>query len=316
MKNNSPIFIAGENTMAGKALIKELIKSEYNNIINIHSPEPELTNFFNLDEYFRLHKPKYVFLFGGKSGGIKANEEMPASLMIDNLKVISNVVELSHKNKVEKLLYMSSCCIYPKLAKQPMEPSMLMQGALEPTNVAYATAKLSGVHLCSAYKKQYNKNFISAIPANIFGPGDSFDLANSHVMAGLIVKMVKAKNNNDKSVQIWGTGSPKREFIFVDDLANACIFIMKNYSGEAPINIGSGYALSIFELANTIKEAVGFSGDLKFDTSKPDGMPEKSLDSSELFSIGWEPFFSFQNALEKTINWFYSNINSAGKLKE
>ena len=178
------------------------------------------------------------------------------------------------------------------------------------TNIAYATAKLSGIQLCRAYSKQYGKNFISAIPANIFGPGDSFDSKNSHVIAGLIIKMVKSRKRKDKTVQIWGTGSPKREFIFVDDLVSAALFIMQNYNDDKPINIGSGYALSISELANIIKKEVGFEGDLDFDESKPDGMPEKSLDSNKLFSMGWEPSYQFQNAIKKTIDWFYVNINS------
>ena len=300
MKRDSHIFVAGEKTMEGKAIIDLFEKKGYNNIINKNQPEPCLIDYVQVKEYFNNNRPQYVFIFAGKSGGIKINQERPASLMLDNLQVISNVISLAHEYKVKKLLYLASSCTYPKYADQPMHPDMLMTGILEPTNSAYATAKLAGIELCRAYRKEYGDNFIVAIPANIFGPGDDFSLENSHVMAALMRKMHEAKEREDKIVKIWGTGKPKREFIYVDDLADACLFLMEHYSDENPVNIGSGTALSISDLAETIKEVTKYKGNLHFDSSKPDGMPNKVLDSSYIFSLGWKPSTSFNIFAEKT----------------
>jgi GDP-L-fucose synthase len=219
VKKDSRIFIAGESTMEGKALVRLIKERNYNNIINLDNGEPDLTNYSLVKKYFKDLRPEYVFLFAGKSGGIKANQEMPATLMLDNLQIISNVISLAHKYEVKKLLYLASSCTYPKHSKQPMHPDMLMTGSLEPTNSAYATAKLAGIELCRAYRKEHSDNFISTIPANIFGPGDDFSAGNSHVVAALMRKMHEAKINGNNTVEIWGTGKPRREFIFVDDLA-------------------------------------------------------------------------------------------------
>jgi len=300
MKRDSRIFVAGEKTMEGKATLNLFEKKGYNNIINKHQPEPCLADYIEVKEYFKKNQPQYVFIFAGKSGGIKINQERPASLMLDNLQVISNIISLAHEYKVKKLLYLASSCTYPKYADQPMHPDMLMTGILEPTNSAYATAKLAGIELCRAYRKEHGDNFIVAIPANTFGPGDDFSLQNSHVMAALMRKMHEAKERGDKIVKIWGTGKPKREFIYVDDLADACLFLMKHYNDEEPINIGSGNTLSISDLAMVIRDVVGYRGQLRYDSSKPDGMPEKVLDSTFLNSLGWKPSVSFEIAAEKT----------------
>lgn len=306
MKKDSRIFVPGETTMEGKALIRLLQHNDYANITNLSQPEPKLTDYHLVEEYFKDLRPEYIFLFAGKSGGIKANQEIPATLMLDNLRIFSNVLRAAHKFEVEKLLYLASSCIYPKHASQPMRPDMLMTGPLESTNSAYATAKLAGIELCGAYRKEYGKNFISAIPANVFGPGDDFSMGNSHVVAGLIRKLHEAKLNGDSTVKIWGTGKPRREFIYVDDLAGACIFLMKKYNLEEPVNVGSGTALSISDLVEIVKKVTGYEGRLEFDTTMPDGMPEKVLDSNNLFSLGWESSNSLNIFVEKTYRSFVS----------
>jgi len=306
VKKDSRILVAGEDTMEGKALVRQLQEDDYGNITNLIEPEPKLEDQNLVKEYFKELRPEYVFLFAGKSGGIKANQEMPATLMLDNLRIISNVLSSSHKSEVEKLLYLASSCVYPKHADQPMCPEMLMTGPLESTNSAYATAKLAGIELCRAYRKEYGDNFISVIPANVFGPGDDFSAENSHVVAALMKRMHEAKLNGDRAVKIWGTGKPRREFIFVDDLADACLFLMKLYNEEEPVNIGSGAALSISDLAEIIKEVTGYEGCLEFDNSRPDGMPEKVLDSSRLFSLGWKSPNSFDISVERTYISFVS----------
>jgi len=310
MNKDSRIYVAGEKTMEGKAIINLFEKKGYNNIINKHQPEPCLTDYIEVKEYFKKNRPQYVFVFAGKSGGIKINQERPATLMLDNLQVLSNVISLAHEYKVKKLLYLASSCTYPKYAKQPMSPEMLMTGHLEPTNSAYATAKIAGIELCQAYNQEYACDFISVIPANIFGPGDDFSEDNSHVISALIKKMHKVKINGDKSIKLWGSGKPKREFIFINDLANACIFLMNNYSSSKPINIGSGNVVSIFELANIIAESLNFKGNIKFDTTKPDGMPEKTINSNKLFSLGWSPSSPFKESLLDTYKWYLNNYKT------
>jgi GDP-L-fucose synthase len=304
MNKDSLIFVAGEKTMEGKAILNLFLKKSYNNILNMHQPEPCLTDYIEVKEYFSNNRPQYVFVFAGKSGGIKINQEKPATLMLDNLQILSNVISLAQKYKVKKLLYLASSCTYPKYADQPMNPDMLMTGVLEPTNSAYATAKLAGIELCRAYRKEHGSNFITAIPANIFGPGDDFSLDNSHVMAALMKKMHKVKENGDKIVNIWGTGKPKREFIFVEDLADACLFLMEHYNDIKPINIGSGNTLSIAELATAIKKTVKYQGLLNYEKSKPDGMPEKTINSNKLFSLGWSPSSQFKQSLLDTYKWY------------
>jgi len=315
MKKDSLIFVAGEGTMEGKAIIRLLQKRNYNKVINLKQPEPDLTDHGMVKKYFEEIHPQYVFLFAGKSGGIKANQENPATLMLDNWQIISNVISLAHEYKIEKLLYLASSCIYPKHAEQPMRPDMLMTGPLEPTNSAYATAKLAGIELCRAYQREHKNNFISAIPANIFGPEDDFNEENSHVVAALIRKMHEAKRNGNNTIEIWGTGKPRREFIFMDDLADACLFLMDHYSDYDPINIGSGMSFSISDLATVIRNVTEYRGNLRYDDSLPDGMPEKMLDCKPLFSLGWEPSIKFEIGAKITYDWFKLNCDhtSPGK---
>ena len=304
MKENSSIFIAGEKTMEGKALIRMLKKKNYNNIANDIQPEPDLIDRNSLEAYFIKMKPDYVFLFAGKSGGIKANEQMPATLMQDSLFIISNVLSVSNDFGIQKLIFLASSCVYPKYAKQPLSPEMLMTGSLEPTNSAYATAKLAGIELASSYCREYKKNFVSAIPANIFGPGDDFSEDKSHVVGGLIRKMHEAKLRGDEKVIIWGTGRPKREFLFVDDLAKATLFIMENYTQKDVINIGSKEILSISDIAQGIKEIVGFQGCIEFDNNSKDGMPIKTLNSEPLSDLGFKTETNFIAGVKLTYNWF------------
>ncbi|HEY3166612.1 MAG TPA: GDP-L-fucose synthase, partial [Candidatus Binatia bacterium] len=263
-----------------------------------------LTEAAEMDEYFRQHRPAYVFLIGGKTGGIKANQNHPADLMRDNLLVNCHVIESAYRHGVKKLLYLASSCIYPKFAVQPMKVDDLMSGRLEPTNEAYAAAKLAGLYLCQAYRRQFDKPFITAIPANVFGPGDDFSFEDSHVIAALMRKMHEAKTFGQPYIEVWGSGVPRREFIFSHDLANACLFLMNSYDGEEPINLGIGCDWSIREIAEIIREVVGYSGDLKFDRSKPDGMPAKLLDSSYLRQMGWKPQTSIREGLSITYEWF------------
>lgn len=304
MEKNSKIYVAGGQTLIGAAILRELKRQEYSNIIGELCGEPNLTDALQVDSFFKKEHPEYVFLTAGKSGGIEANQKYPAEFMIDNLLIECNVIKSSHKYGVKKLLYLASSCSYPKHCSQPMQVESLLTGQLEPTNEAYAVAKIAGIKLCQSFHQQYGANFISGIPANAFGPGDDFSLENSHVIAALMRKMHEAKIQGVKSVKIWGTGMPRREFIFVDDLANACVFTLKHYDSPVPINLGSGIDFSIAELAECIKEVVGFQGKLAFDESKPDGMPVKLLDTKELKSLGWKPMWSFEDALKMTYAWF------------
>lgn len=304
IKKDVKIYVAGGQTLIGSALLRQLKRQGYSNLIGTPPAEPNLCNREQVKEFFVQNKPEYVFLAAGKSGGIRANQKYPAELMLDNLLIICNVIESAYESGVKKLLYLASSCSYPKNTPQPMQVESLMTGTLEPTNEAYAVAKIAGIKLCQAYRQQYGANFISGIPANAFGIGDDFSLEESHVIPALIRKMHEAKMANAEFVEIWGTGSPRREFIFADDLANACIFIAEKYDEPTPINIGGGLDLSIKELAELIKDVIGYQGKLRFDASKPDGMPLKALDSSQLKSMGWQPQISFSEAVEATYNWF------------
>ena len=268
--------------------------------------EMKLRNPSLVARFFEKNKLEYVFLLGGKSGGIKANQKIPATLMIDNLLITSNILSAAHKYGVKKLLFLASSCAYPKYCEQPMQVEMLMTGSLEPTNSSYAMAKLAGIELCSAYRREYKDNFISAIPANIFGPEDDFSAENSHVISALIKKIHQASKDNLDTVEIWGTGKPKREFIYVDDFSNAVIFLMQHYDKGIPINIGSNEVVSISKVAEIIKKIIQYQGKLTYNTKKPDGMPIKTLDSSVLSSLGWKSSFNFQSAIEITYNWFLS----------
>ncbi|MCU0541873.1 MAG: GDP-L-fucose synthase [Oscillatoriaceae cyanobacterium Prado104] len=307
MDKDAKIYVAGGQTLIGSALLRQLERQGYSHLIGIPPAEPNLADREQVSDFFAQNQPEYVFLAAGKSGGISANQKYPAELMLDNLLVICNVTDSAYRSGVKKLLYLASSCSYPKHCPQPMQVESLMTSILEPTNEAYAVAKIAGIKLCQAYCQQYGANFISGIPANAFGIGDDFSLEESHVIPALIRKMHEAKVADVKFVEIWGTGTPRREFIFADDLADACIFIADKYNEPTPINIGGGLDLSIKELAELIKEAIGYRGQLRFDASKPDGMPLKALDSSKLMSMGWQPKISFRTAVEATYDWFLTN---------
>lgn len=306
MQRESRIYVAGGKTLIGSALLRELERQGYQNIVG--REEPDLTDGKQVELFFAATQPDAVFLAAGKSGGIGANQKYPAELMRDNLLIESHVIHSAQQHHVQKLLYLASSCSYPKHAPQPMQIESLLSGKLEPTNEAYAIAKIAGLGLCQAYRQQYGVNFVGGIPANAFGVGDDFSLEDSHVVAALIRKMHEAKINRAPQVEIWGTGAARREFIFADDLADACLFVMNHYDSSQPINLGGGDDVSIAQLATMIKEVVGYSGELKFDASKPDGMPLKSLDSSVLLSMGWKARTPFKEALEKTYRWFLSQV--------
>lgn len=304
MEKQAKIYVAGGQELIGAAILRQLERQGYTNLVGRPGDEPDLSDAVQVEAFFAQTKPDYVFIAAGKSGGIAANQKYPADLMLDNLLVASHLIPDAYRHGVKKLLYLASSCSYPRLAAQPMRVESLMTGLLEPTNEAYAVAKLAGIKLCQAYHQQFGANFISAIPANAFGPGDDFSPEDSHVIGALMYKMHQAKITGADSVEIWGTGTPRREFIFADDLADACLFVMGHYHNTAPINLGGDADLSIGELAVIIKEVVGYTGKLQFDTSKPDGMPLKALDSSQLSGLGWRPQTSFQAALSATYRWY------------
>ena len=304
MEKHAKIYVAGAQTFIGAAILRELDRQGYSNIVGGQGEEPSLIAAAQVDAFFARNTPEYVFLTAGRSGGIGANLKYPAELMRDNLLVECHVIHSAYRYRVKKLLYLASSCCYPKHCPQPMKENDLLTGPLEPTNEAYAVAKIAGIKLCQAYRKQYKVDFMCGIPANFFGPGDDFSLENSHVIGALMYKMHDAVHRGKDKVEIWGTGEPRREFIYVEDLARACIFVLKQYKGDLPINMGSGIALSIGELAEEIKKSIGFQGSLVFDHSKPDGMPVKLLDTQKLKDLGWKPTWSFEDALKKTYAWF------------
>ena len=303
MEHHDRIYVAGGDTLIGAALLRQLHRQGYTSVID-PSNEPDLTDAASVDAFFARARPECVFVAAGKSGGIEANRTYPATLLLDNLLVESHLIDSAYRHVVKKLLYLASACCYPKHAPQPMRIESLLTGPLEPTNEAYAVAKIAGMKLCQAYRQQHDANFIVGIPANAFGPGDDFSLENSHVVAALMRKMHEASGRHMPSVEIWGSGTPRREFIYADDLADACVFVMNHYDAAEPINLGSGVDVSIAELAMQIKAVVGYSGDLRFDPSKPDGMPLKALDSSVLLSLGWKPATPFRAALAMTYEAF------------
>lgn len=305
MDRNARIFVAGGNTLIGAALLRLLASQSYTNVVGVPREmslgEPDLCSGQEVDSFFSRFRPEYVFFAAGKSGGIEANRLFPADLIIDNLLSECHVIDAAHRHGVKKLLYVGSSCSYPKHCPQPMQVESLMSGPLEPTNDAYATAKIAGIKLCQAYARQHADNFISGIPANAFGIEDDFSPAGGHVIPALIGKFHKARVESQPSVSIWGTGTPRREFIFADDLADACLFVMREYNdAQTPINLGCGEDLSIRETAELIRDVVGYTGELIFDATKPDGMPLKSLDSTPLIRLGWRPQTPIVKALTET----------------
>ena len=307
MLKTAKIFVAGSRGMVGSAIVRNLEQNGFTNIITKSSKELDLRNQQAVFEFFETEKPEYVFLAAAKVGGIHANNTYPAEFIYDNMMIQNNVIHAAYLNKVEKLFFLGSSCIYPKFAPQPLKEEYLLTGALEPTNEAYAIAKISGLKMCEFYKKQYGCNFISAMPTNLYGVNDNFNLQNSHVLPALLRKFIEAKQNNSSEVVVWGSGTPMREFLFVDDLAEACVFLMQNYNDAETVNIGTGEDVTIKELAETIKKTVGFEGELVFDATKPDGTPRKLLDVSKINNLGWKHKVNLQQGIEKTLDWVTEN---------
>lgn len=288
MNTNSKIYIAGHNGMVGSAILRRLKSEGFSNFVVRNSKELDLRNQQQVTDFFASEKPEFVFLAAAKVGGIVANNTFRGEFLYENLMIQNNIIHAAYVNGVKKLLFLGSSCIYPKLAPQPLKEDYLLTGLLEPTNEPYAIAKIAGIKMCDAYRSQYGCNFISVMPTNLYGPNDNYDLNNSHVLPALLRKFHTAKVANIPSVEIWGSGEPMREFLHVDDLAEACYYLMQNYNEPGLVNIGVGQDISIKELALLIKKIVGYTGDLKFDTSKPDGTPRKLMDVSKLHSFGWK----------------------------
>jgi len=302
MEKTAKIYVAGHNGMVGSAIVRKLKSEGYNNLITRSSKELDLRNQQAVAEFFATEKPDYVFLAAAKVGGILANNVYRADFLFENLMIQNNVIHSAYSNEVKKLMFLGSSCIYPKLAPQPLKEEYLLTGELEPTNEPYAIAKIAGIKLCDAYRSQYGCNYISVMPTNLYGPNDNYDLNNSHVLPALIRKVITAKNNGDKSVTIWGTGTPKREFLYVDDLADACFYLMETYNEEGLVNVGVGEDVSILELAQMVVKIVGFEGDIVTDTSKPDGTPRKLMDVSKLNAKGWKAKISLEEGITKVYN--------------
>src|SRR5688572_2033689 len=297
MNKDSKIYVAGHRGMVGSAIYRQLQREGYNNVVVASSSEVDLRNSVAVDEFFKDNQPEYVFLAAAKVGGILANNNYPADFLYDNLMIQNNVIEASFRYKVEKLLFLGSSCIYPKFAPQPIKEESLLSGYLEPTNEAYAIAKIAGIKLCQAYHKQHGRRFISVMPTNMYGYGDNYHPENSHVLPALIRRFHEAKTENKAEVSIWGSGKPLREFMFSDDLAEACVFLMEKYEDQQLINVGTGEEVSILELAKVIAEIVGYKGKITFDASKPDGTPRKLMDSSRLHALGFKHKVSLQEGI-------------------
>ena len=302
MEKNSKIYVAGHRGMVGSAIVRNLIQNGYNNLILRTSSELYLKNQNATDIFFKENKPEYVFLAAAKVGGIVANSTYGADFIYNNLIIQTNVINAAHTNGVKKLLFLGSSCIYPRQSPQPIKEEYLMTGLLEPTNEPYAIAKIAGLKMCDAFRSQYGCNFISVMPTNLFGPNDNYDLQNSHVLPGLLRKMIVAKTNADPYVNVWGTGNPRREFLHVDDLADACVFLMQTYNNPGWINIGVGEDVSIKELAEIIKDVVGYEGEIAFESDKPDGTPRKLLDVSLINSLGWKSKIELREGIESVYN--------------
>ncbi len=299
MDKNTKIYIAGHRGMVGSAIARQLKTNGFNNIIGKTSDELDLKNQNGVSNFFATEKPDYVFLAAAKVGGIVANNTYRADFIYENLQIQNNVIHNAFVSGVKKLMFLGSSCIYPKLAPQPLKEEYLLTGLLEETNEPYAIAKIAGIKMCDAYRTQYGCNFISVMPTNLYGPNDNYDLQNSHVLPALIRKLHEAKKNKNKTVAIWGTGLPKREFLHADDMANACIFLMQNYNEAGLVNIGTGIDISIKDLALLIKDIVGFTGELIFDSTKPDGTPRKLMNVSKLQNMGWKHHFSLEEGIKE-----------------
>lgn len=304
MRTDSRVYVAGHRGLVGSAIWRELQKQGFTHLIGKTRPELNLLDGLAVQEFFNAEKPEFVFIAAAKVGGIHANNTYPAEFLYENLQVQNNLIHASHRTGVGKVLFLGSSCIYPKLAPQPMKEEDLLSGPLEPTNQWYAIAKIAGIKLCQAYRKEHGCDFISAMPTNIYGPNDHYDLQNSHVLPALIRRFHEAKLAGADQVVCWGSGTPRREFLYSEDLARACLFLMQHYSEEQFINVGSGIDVTIKQLAETVAQIVGFGGEIKWDDSKPDGTPRKLMDSSRLFALGWKPRVDLETGIELTYKEF------------
>jgi GDP-L-fucose synthase len=302
MEKQSKIYVAGHSGMVGSAIVRKLHEEGFENLVLRTSSELDLRNQQEVEKFFKEQKPDYVFLAAAKVGGIVANNTYRAEFLYDNLMIEANIIHSAYLHSVTKLLFLGSSCIYPKFAQQPIKEEYLLTGILEPTNEPYAIAKIAGLKMCDAYRSQYGCNFISAMPTNLYGPNDNYDLNNSHVLPALLRKMIVAKRNGDAIVEIWGTGKPMREFLHVDDLAEACVFLMHHYNDEGLVNVGFGADVTIYELAHLIKDITGYTGELVFNTDKPDGTPRKLMDSSKIHALGWKAKIDLRTGIENVFS--------------
>src|SRR5438067_5408135 len=308
MDKSDKIFVAGYRGMVGSALMRRLEAEAFSNVVTRERAQLDLTDESAVAKFFAEEKPDIVILAAAKVGGIKANNDYPVEFLVENLRIQNNVIRSAYESGVHKLLFLGSSCIYPKFAPQPIPETALLSGPLEPTNEAYAIAKIAGVKLCQAFSREYRANFISAMPTNVYGPNDNFDLETSHVLAALLRKAHEAKTRNDRKLVVWGTGKPRREFLHVDDLAAACLLLLEKYDSPEIINVGCGEDISIGELAELICQVVGFDGQLAWDTTKPDGTPRKLLDVSKIRALGWRPAITLQDGIKATYDWFVANF--------
>jgi GDP-L-fucose synthase len=309
MNKDSKIYVAGHSGMVGSAIWRSLLNRGYTNLVGVRHSSMDLTNQLEVNKFFQTTKPEYVIMAAAKVGGIVANSTYPAEFIYNNLQIQNNLINASYQHGITKLLFLGSSCIYPKFAEQPIKEEYLLTGELESTNQWYALAKIAGIRTCQAYRKQYGCNFISAMPCNLYGTHDNFDLNNSHVLPALIRKFHTAKITNAPHVTCWGTGSPMREFLYVDDLAEACVFLMENYSDESHINVGYGVDITIKEAVESVCDVVGYEGQVMWDNTKPDGTPRKVMDSSRIKNLGWKPTTTLRDGLEKTYYWFKNNVH-------
>lgn len=308
MEKTARIFVAGHRGLVGSALVRNLTQAGYSNLITRSRAELDLLDSTAVATFFATEKPEYVFVAAAKVGGIMANKNYPADFIYENLTIQNNIIHSAYKNNVTKLLFLGSSCIYPKLAPQPIKEEYLLTGALEPSNDAYAVAKIAGIKMCQSYNQQYGTDYISVMPTNLYGENDNFDLETSHVLPALIRRFHEAKENSVPSVTLWGSGTPMREFIHVDDMAAACVHLMETYSGNDIVNIGTGEDVAIKELAETIKAVVGYTGEITWDTTKPDGTPRKLLDVSKLHSLGFTHTISLSEGINRTYTWYKENV--------
>lgn len=310
MNSDSRIYVAGHRGLVGSAIVRKLEQAGFRNLLLRTRAELDLTRRDATDEFFERERPEYVFVAAAKVGGIYANNEYPADFIRDNLAIALNVIDAAHHSGVKKLLFLSSACVYPRIAPQPMREEFILSGPLEPTNEPYAVAKIAGMKLCESYRRQYGQAFFSVLPNNVYGPNDNFDLLSSHVLPALMRKFHEAKEQGARTVALWGSGQPLREFIHADDVADACVFLMQTYDGVGPINIGTGIDQSIAQLAEIMARVIGFDGQIVFDASKPDGVPRKLVDVSRLKTLGWEAGIPLEQGIAQTYAWYCAHIHA------